>query len=140
MTKYSQIEIVENIICDYFIISSESLIDRSRKRNIIEARQIFHYFMRNYTNFSFKSIGEYKNIGFDFNTIRHSIITVNNRIDTEKEYREKIELLDSMIKDRIEIECFQTLADNSYKNQLIKEIINAKTINGIKIILQNRLN
>ena len=140
INKYTEIEIVENVICNYFVISPEILLKKTRIRKTIEARQIFHYLARKYTKFTLKEIANYKDANSDHSTVMHSTKVVGNMIETEKVYKERIDLLNTMIKDRIEIECFQTLADNSYKNKLIKEIINAKTINCIKIILQNRLN
>ena len=140
MTKYSQIEIVENIICEYYSTDIKALLHKRRFLKVVEGRQIFHYFARKYTKFCLKEIAGYKGCELAHSSVVHSSKVVNNRIDTEKQYSERIELLNLRIKDRIEIEEFQTLADNSYKNKLIEEIINAKTINGIKIILQNRLN
>jgi len=67
----------------------------SREREAKQSRQLFAKFMKKYTNYSLGRIGKY--IGRDHATILHSIKTVNNYYDTDKDFRELYCNIDQII-------------------------------------------
>jgi chromosomal replication initiator protein len=65
-------------------IDSEVMIARTRKREIVQARQLFHYFMKNGTNLSLAKIGELTG-GHDHATVLHSNKTISNLLENNKD-------------------------------------------------------
>ncbi len=82
------IEHIINVTCNYFEIKQEVFQSNTRKREIVVARQLAHYFAKKYTKLSLAKIGDEIG-GKDHNTVRHSVKTVNNLKDTDKEYHKK---------------------------------------------------
>lgn len=77
------IEKVENAVCEYFNLSVEDIKSSSRKRNIVQARQIAMYLSRNLTQESLSSIGEHLG-GKDHATVLHSCNTVSDLTTTDR--------------------------------------------------------
>ena len=48
---------IRNTVCDYFKISRDAIVSKTRKREIVQARQITMYLVRNLTKTSLASIG-----------------------------------------------------------------------------------
>jgi chromosomal replication initiator protein len=46
-------------VCEYFDISIEKLKEKTRKRSIVQARQLSMYLAKNYTKNSLKVIGKH---------------------------------------------------------------------------------
>jgi chromosomal replication initiator protein len=84
------IEYISKVVCDYFNMSVESLQTKTRKREIVQARQITMYFSKTLTKYSLASIGA--QIGNkDHATGLHACKTVNNLKDTDKNFRQYVE-------------------------------------------------
>ncbi|MBW6535932.1 MAG: chromosomal replication initiator protein DnaA [Mariniphaga sp.] len=84
------IEYISKVVCDYFNMSVESLQTKTRKREIVQARQITMYFSKTLTKYSLASIGA--QIGNkDHATVLHACKTVNNLKDTDKNFRQYVE-------------------------------------------------
>lgn len=80
----------------YNKIPIESIDDKTRKREIVECRQIAHYFSKKYTKKSLAVIG--LKIGKkDHATVLHSCKTVNDLIDTDIEFRNKIKQIEKLL-------------------------------------------
>ena len=63
-----------------------TLQSKTRKRHIVQARQLAMFFAKKYTKASLASIGS--QIGKrDHATVLHACKTVNNLIDTDKQFR-----------------------------------------------------
>lgn len=91
------IEFIRSLICDYFKIELYDIQSKSRKRDIVQARQIAMYFAKKYTNSSLASIG--KKIGNrDHATVLHAFKTIKNLSETNKKFKFYIE----EIKEKIE--------------------------------------
>lgn len=80
---------IRTTVCDYYNISVEQIGDKSRKREIVQARQIAMYFCKNYTSDSFASIGS-KLGNKNHATVMHSCKTVEDLIKTDKGFRLQI--------------------------------------------------
>jgi chromosomal replication initiator protein len=84
------IEYISKVVCDYFHMPVESIQTKTRKREIVQARQITMYFSKTLTKFSLASIGA--QIGNkDHATVLHACKTVNNLKDTDKNFRQFME-------------------------------------------------
>lgn len=59
---------------------------KSRKREIVQPRQIAMYLIKKHTNLSLKQIGSFFG-GFDHTTVIHSVQTVEDLIDTDMNYK-----------------------------------------------------
>jgi chromosomal replication initiator protein len=86
LEKTYLIDDILKVVCDYFNMSVDSLRAKTRKREIVQARQLAMYFSKNMTKSSLASIGF--QIGKkDHATVLHSCKTVNNLIETDKKFR-----------------------------------------------------
>jgi len=84
------IDQIQKIVSDYFNMSIELLQLKTRKREIVQARQIAMYFSKLLTKDSLAFIG--KCIGNkDHATVLHACRTVNNLIDTDKKFKFDVE-------------------------------------------------
>jgi len=83
------IENIQKMVCEYFHIQYDRLLAKTRKREVVQARQITMYFAKKFTKNSLKHIGEHFG-GFDHTTVIHSCQTVENLMDTDAEYKEHL--------------------------------------------------
>lgn len=76
-------------------ISVESMKQKTRKREVVEARQIAMWMLKRHTKLSLDAIGEYfendKEHVFDHATVLHAIRTVNNLRESNKDFLDKFE-------------------------------------------------
>lgn len=77
---------VQKQVADYFGLSVDDLKDKTRKKEIVLARQIAMYLAKEYTGFSLKSIG-YHFGGRDHSTVIHAIQTISDYMIERKEMR-----------------------------------------------------
>ena len=92
VTSTSRVEcgaIIETV-ADYYRLSVDDLLSRSRKREIASARQTAMYLCREMTNESYASIGS-RFGGRDHSTVIHAHKKVADRKDVETTYRREIE-------------------------------------------------
>lgn len=88
--KEISIEYIQNVVCDYFKIPVEKVQSTTRKRDIVQARQLAMYFSKKYTNASLSSIGTH--IGKrNHATVLHACKTVKNLSETDKVFKGYIE-------------------------------------------------
>lgn len=93
----TELKTIVDIVCDFYKIDPKLIESKTRVRSISEIRQICHYFARKHTEYSYSIIGE--NIGMkDHCSVIYSQKVVNDRIDTYKSFRTKIDDLNKRIK------------------------------------------
>ncbi|NQY08479.1 MAG: chromosomal replication initiator protein DnaA [Flavobacteriales bacterium] len=90
------IDYIQKVVCDYFKLPIELLKSKTRKREVVQARQIAMYFAKNLTKSSLANIGMHCG-GKDHATVLHACKTVNNLIDTDKHFRKYIEDLGKLV-------------------------------------------
>ncbi|HKM93889.1 MAG TPA: chromosomal replication initiator protein DnaA [Prolixibacteraceae bacterium] len=91
------IDYIQKIVCDYFNMTSDSLQSKTRKREIVQARQIAMFFSKSLTKSSLASIGA--QIGQkDHATVLHACKTVNNLIDTDKQFKMDVDEIEKRLK------------------------------------------
>ena len=93
------IDYIQKTISEYYRLPLQDLVARSRKKEIVIARQVAMYFAKEYTNHSLKSIG-YHFGGRDHSTVIHAVQSVNDMIDTNTNFRNSIEDLRKKLKMR----------------------------------------
>ena len=80
-------------VCEEMGTSQEDFFKSTRKRNVVQARQLSMYFAKKYTKASLVVIGE-KCGKKDHATVIHALKTIENLLETDKQFRamtEKIE-------------------------------------------------
>ena len=83
------IENIQKLVCEYYHVPYERLLTKTRKREVVLARQITMYFAKKFTKQSLKTIGDHFG-GFDHTTVIHSCQTVENLMETDTEYKENL--------------------------------------------------
>jgi chromosomal replication initiator protein len=96
-TKEISIDYIQKIICDYFNLPIESINSKTRKREIVQARQLAMYFAKKHTKSSLATIGLHCG-NKDHATVLHACRTVVNLIETDKQFRGYVEDLEKKIK------------------------------------------
>lgn len=77
---------IQDAVCSYFGITEEMFLSKTRKREIVQARQIAMYLSRNLTKTSLSSIGSQIG-GKDHATVLHACNTVSDLIETDRSFR-----------------------------------------------------
>ena len=88
-SKEITIETIQRMVCEYFDVSYDKLLQKTRKREIVQARQITMYLAKAFTKNSLKTIGEHFG-GRDHTTVIHSCQTVKDLMDTDAVFRENV--------------------------------------------------
>ncbi|MEM1042436.1 MAG: chromosomal replication initiator protein DnaA [Bacteroidota bacterium] len=84
------VEQIQQIVCEYFSIPEDLVRARTRKREVVQARQVAMYFAKQFTKHSLKTIGLHFG-GRDHSTVIHAIQSIENQIETEVKFREIID-------------------------------------------------
>jgi chromosomal replication initiator protein len=93
------IDYIQKTVSDYFNVVQDDLKAKTRKKEIVIARQVAMYFSKDYTNHSLKSIG-YHFGGRDHSTVIHAVQSVNDMLDTDAKFRYSVEELKKKLKMR----------------------------------------
>jgi chromosomal replication initiator protein len=96
-TKEISIDFIQKLVCDFFNIPAEVINSKTRKREIVQARQLAMYFAKKHTKASLATIGLHCG-NKDHATVLHACRTVNNLIETDKQFRNYVEELDNKLK------------------------------------------
>ena len=91
------IDFIQKIVCDYFGIPVDQIHSKTRKREIVQARQIAMYFSKIMTKSSLAHIGLHCG-NKDHATVLHACRTVKNLIDTDKKFKGYVDELENKIK------------------------------------------
>lgn len=95
--KEISIEYIQKIICDYFKISPDAINAKTRKREIVQARQLGMYFAKKYTKLPLSVIGAYCG-NKDHATVLHACRTISNLYDTDKKMKLYVDDIDKKMK------------------------------------------
>ena len=84
------IDYIQKIVSEYFQMEVSTLQSKTRKRHIVQARQLAMFFAKKFTKASLASIGS--QIGRrDHATVLHACKTVDNLSFTDKQFRKYVE-------------------------------------------------
>jgi chromosomal replication initiator protein len=92
------IDYIQKVVCDYFDLPLDVLKSKTRKREVVQARQLAMYFSKSMTKSSLSNIGIHCG-GKDHATVLHACRTVNNLMETDKKFKTYV----SDIQKRIQI-------------------------------------
>lgn len=95
--KEISIQKIQKTVCGYFDLDCDLIQTASRKREIVQARQLTMYFSKKYTDSSLSLIG--KMVGKkDHATVLHACKAIQDQMDTNTSFRSSVEEIDAMLK------------------------------------------
>ena len=84
------IDYIQKTVSDYFQLDLETLQSKTRKRHVVQARQLAMFFAKKFTKASLANIGS--QIGDrDHATVLHACKTVDNLVATDKQFKKFVE-------------------------------------------------
>ena len=84
------IDYIQKVVSDYFQLDVETLKSKTRKRHVVQARQLAMFFAKKFTKASLANIGS--QIGDrDHATVLHACKTVDNLVSTDKQFRKFVD-------------------------------------------------
>ena len=86
------IDYIQKTVSEYFNVPTDDLKAKTRKKEIVIARQLAMYFTNDYTNHSLKSIGSHFG-GRDHSTVIHALQSVSDMLDTDARFRTSVDEL-----------------------------------------------
>ena len=86
------IDYIQKTVSEYFNVPTDDLKAKTRKKEIVIARQLAMYFTKDYTNHSLKSIGSHFG-GRDHSTVIHALQSVSDMLDTDARFRTSVDEL-----------------------------------------------
>ncbi|KAA8474651.1 chromosomal replication initiator protein DnaA [Arcticibacter tournemirensis] len=90
-------EYIQKLVCEYFEVPVEMVKSKTRKREIVQARQISMYLAKSLTKTSLKSIGQFFG-GRDHSTVIYACQTVEDLIDTDKKFKNYVQDIQKKLK------------------------------------------
>jgi len=95
--KVNTVEKIRDVVCEYFSLSVDAISTKSRKREVVQARQIAMYLSKQMTKSSLSSIGF--TIGQrDHATVLHACKIVNDLMDSDKNFRSSVREIEEKLK------------------------------------------
>ena len=95
-SKEITIDTIQKMVCEYYEITYDKLQAKTRKREIVQARQISMFLAKQFTKNSLKTIGDHFG-GRDHTTVIHSCQTVKDLMDTDTMIREQLKELQQKV-------------------------------------------
>lgn len=95
--KEISVQRIQEVVCEYFNLEQSQILTPSRKREIVQARQITMFLAKKYTDCSLARIG--KIVGKrDHATVLHACKIVKDQIEINKSFRSSIEVIEGQLK------------------------------------------
>jgi len=91
-----EVDRISYVVAEYFKISIEDILGKSRQKDIALARHVAMYFAKQYTECSLNTIGSLMG-GRDHSTVTHAINNVENLLKTKQEMKKIIESINKEI-------------------------------------------
>ena len=88
---------IQNIVAEHFGLPVARISSKTRKREVVMARQVAMYLSKNLTDEPLKAIGEEFG-GRDHSTVIYAIKAVQDLLDTDQEFRSSMQSLEKKIK------------------------------------------
>ncbi|PSR00227.1 MAG: chromosomal replication initiator protein DnaA [Bacteroidetes bacterium QS_9_68_14] len=84
------VEEIQRIVCEHLSVEEDALRGKTRKRDVVRARQIAMYFCKKRTDHSLKTIGLHFG-GRDHSTVIHSNNRVEEQMEVDPEFEKTVE-------------------------------------------------
>ncbi len=95
--KELTVDVIQQVVCDYFNMPIDLLQAKTRKREVVQARQIAMYFCKHLTKSSLSAIGA--QVGKkDHATVLYACKTVANLVDTDKAFKSQVDIIARKLK------------------------------------------
>ena len=91
---------IRDMVAESFGIEVEALIGKSRKRPIVDARQVAMFFCKRLTQLSLEAIGK-RFGGRDHSTVIHACRAVQARLDTDPTFKKQAEQIAQLFQTRL---------------------------------------
>ena len=85
--------LIKQIVADYFRITPEELMSKTRIREVVTPRQIYWRLSRRFTNYSLSELGE----NFAHCTVFHGINNIEDLINFDKRIARQYEILEKEV-------------------------------------------
>lgn len=96
-TKSISVDDIINVVCKHFDLEPVAIHTKSRKREVVQARQVAMYLAKAHTDFSTSKIGKF--IGNkDHATVLHACKTVKGQCEVDKAFRSDIENIQTLLR------------------------------------------
>jgi chromosomal replication initiator protein len=96
--KQITLEKIQNIVSSYFKINLSEIHSKSRKREIVQARQVTMFLSKKYTDYSYSHIGNI--VGKrDHATVLHACRTIQDNLDVDKGFRLTMNDIETLLQD-----------------------------------------
>ena len=91
---YGQITVQDiiNRVCTAFSVTEEEIIGQSRRKNIVEARQVVAYLSRKVLDMSLSAVGLHLG-GRDHTTIMHAQRKIENLIKKDQKFKRRVDIV-----------------------------------------------
>jgi chromosomal replication initiator protein len=86
------IDQIQRVVCEFFDIPEDLLRAKTRKQEVVNARQVAMYLSKELTNSSLKTIGLHFG-GRDHSTVIHSCQAIHDRISNDSSFKQNVEQL-----------------------------------------------
>ncbi len=96
ISREVSIDYIQKTVCEHFEVDSAKLKEKTRKRQIVQARQLSMYLAKFFTKNSLKVIGKHFG-GRDHSTVIHSCQAIQNLMDTDEQFKESVEEIQKKI-------------------------------------------
>ena len=83
------VDFIQKAVAEFYKIPVELLKAKTRKKEVVQARQVAMYFVKECTTHSLKSIGHHFG-GRDHTTVIHSVQLVSDLVDRDKAFRTQV--------------------------------------------------
>ena len=97
INKEITLDFIKSLVAEYFDVPVEKLGGKTRKRQIVIARQLSMYLAKNLTDKSLKAIGETFG-GRDHSTVIYSIKTVQDLMETDLVFKDTVSDLEKKLR------------------------------------------
>lgn len=95
--KKITIDVIQNVVCNFYNIKPELIHSASRKREIVQARQVTMYLSKQYTEMPFAQIGSL--IGKkNHATVLHACRTVREQMEVDRSFRDEVAEIELKLK------------------------------------------
>lgn len=96
-TAETTIEVIQEQVVAHYTISLDALKGKSRKKELVMARQTAMHLIKKYTTHSLKTIGAYFG-GRDHTTVIHAVEVIDDLLDKDPQYAQVYGSLENKIK------------------------------------------
>lgn len=94
--KKITVQKIQNVVSDFYNVKKDLIQSASRKREIVQARQVTMYFIKNHTELSLSQIGSHVG-NRNHATVLHGYNTIRNLAEVDRGFRSDIESIERLL-------------------------------------------